>query len=128
MLPLFKIAALARPSRDRLRSLAALLASVGALAAVLLFLPACSRKTSGEGAFDRGPTYERLAGVWNADFAATWLVSREGFLKEPPIKAELLLKDPAEREKQVRDVMENLVSGFSHTYTSGGGGEGDTHE
>ncbi|MCB9882004.1 MAG: sel1 repeat family protein [Planctomycetes bacterium] len=59
-------------------------------------------------------------GTWVIDFEATWERSRDAFLKDTLRGADEYSKDPAEKERQVRDEMRAFLATWITTYGKDG--------
>jgi hypothetical protein len=65
-------------------------------------------------------TQASLVGTWRGDFDASWALGKDGFLKDTLRGAAAYAKDPAEKEKQVRDEMKPIVDGITAEYAADG--------
>ncbi len=83
------------------------------IAAAVVSFVGCAKDPSSLTAAD-------LVGRWRADFDASWSRSKEGFLKDTLRGSAAYSKDPAEKEKQVRDEMKPIVDGIVHEYGADG--------
>lgn len=95
-----------------------------AATAVVMLSPGCGEKPGAKGpaemTFTRAATAADLEGTWKADFAESWTLSREGFLKDTMRGASAYSKDPAEKEAQVKKEVEAFLGGMTQTYLPGG--------
>ncbi len=81
------------------------------LAPVILAAACGDPATADRGAAPKpGPASKQLLlGSWQADFPASWAISKDAFLKDTLRGAAAYPKDPAEREQAIHDEMQAFV-------------------
>src|SRR5690606_25229818 len=94
-----------------------------ALLAAVLHTAACGDKPKAGAdapAFNRAATQADLTGLWKLEYDATWPLPPLRFLQDNMKGADAYSKDPAEKEKQVKEAMAKMLGGTTFHYHADG--------